>query len=449
MKNNRGRLALGALLMASLAGSAGAQDANYWTIQYGPVAELLGGQVVGSSRDLSATYYNPGGLALGKETAFLLSVQTVLLQGVTVDSPAPLQPASSWTLGIAPSLIAGTFPKDWFGENTRLAWSYLTRQQLNVVLDSSAVGNLPGSGARYGAESRLDQSMTEGWGGLTLCHRVSDSWGLGITAYGVYRGQQTRREENAQLGGPGGGLTALSIDNFNYYHWRTLAKVGVAWDVNESLKLGLAVTTPSVGLFGGGKMGFTTSVNGFDGSGRSINILTNGLDDDAQAEYRSSTAIAGGASWRKRDTTLHVSGEWFAPVASYAVLASGAGGAAPAQRTQELKGVFNVGAAFEHQFPNGSAAYGAFGTDANAAVGAPGTGVSVTNWNLLHVTGGTSFRVIGSRLTLGASYAFGSSTRNLGFEDLPVEAPVLGARPSAGIHYTRLTFVLGFVFGGS
>lgn len=449
MKASRSRLVIGSLWAAGLAASAAAQDANYWTIQYGPVAELLGGQVVGSTRDLSATYYNPGGLALANETAFLLSVQTVLVQGVTVDTPAPLQPASSWTVGIAPSLIAGTFPKGWFGENTRLAWSYLTRQQLNVVLDSSAVGNLPGSGVRYGAESRLDQSMTEGWGGLTLCHRLNDSWGLGMTAYGVYRGQQTRREESAQLGGSGGGLTALSIDDLSYYHWRALAKLGVAWDASESVKVGLAVTTPGVGLFGGGRTSFTTSVNGFDGSGRAINSLVNGLDENAQAEYRSSTAISAGASWRTGATTLHVSGEWFAPVASYAVITSDVGGAAPVQVPQELKGVLNVGGAFEHQFPNGSAAYGAISTDVNAAVGAPGAGINVTNWNLLHLTGGTSFRIIGSRLTLGASYAFGSSTRNLGFEGLPPETPVLGPRPGVGVHYTRLTFVLGFVFGGS
>jgi hypothetical protein len=448
MRTKTGCLAIACLV---LAGPAAAQDANYWTIQYGPVAQLLGGQVVGSTRDLSATYYNPGGLALAKDPAFLLSVQAILLQGVSVDAAngGRLPAASSWTLGVAPSLIAGTFPKTWFGENTRLAWSYLTRQQLNVLLDTGAVGNLPASGARYGAESMFSQSMTEGWGGLTLSHRLGDSWGVGITAYGVYRGQQTRREDNAQLSGPGGGLTVLGLKDFNYYHWRTLAKVGVAWDFSPSVKLGLTVTTPSLGLFGGGKVGYTQSVNGVDSTGSPVNLLVNGLDDNAQTNYRSSAAIAGGAAWRLGATSLHFTGEWFGPVSRYAVLtAAGSGGAPPTELPQELKSVFNAGAGFEHKFSGDTSVYGAVATDFNAAVGAPGLGINASDWNLLHLTGGTAFQVLGNHLTLGASYAFGSSTRQLGFEGLPPETPILGTRPKVGVHYNRLTFVLGFVFGG-
>jgi hypothetical protein len=318
-----------------------------------------------------------------------------------------------------------------------------------VVLDTAAVGNLPVSGARYGAESLLTQSMTEGWGGLTLSHRVSDSWGLGVTAYGVYRGQETRREENGQLGGPGGGLTALGIENFNYYHCRTLAKLGVAWEPSPSLKLGLTVTTPSLGLFGGGRDSYTQSVNGFDGNGNALNVLVNGFDDKAQVEYRSGAAVAGGGSWRTGDTTFHLSGEWFAPVSSYTVLAAGGNAGAPrVELLQQLKGVFNVGGGFEHKFSSSTSFYGAVATDYNAAVGTPGLGINVSDWNLLHLTGGTAFHVMGSHLTLGASYAFGSGTRHLGFESLPSETPILGGRPSVGIHYNRLTFVLGFVFGG-
>src|SRR6185436_16883213 len=66
-----------------LATPARAQDAQYWDIQYGPVGQLLGGSVVGSARDLSATYYNPGGLALGEDPHFLLTVQAVKRQTIT------------------------------------------------------------------------------------------------------------------------------------------------------------------------------------------------------------------------------------------------------------------------------------------------------------------------------------------------------------------------------
>jgi len=39
--------------------SSTAQENNYWSIQYGTRSTLLGGAVIGSVSDLSATFYNP------------------------------------------------------------------------------------------------------------------------------------------------------------------------------------------------------------------------------------------------------------------------------------------------------------------------------------------------------------------------------------------------------
>ena len=46
---------------ALVAAPAAAQDAHYWSQQYGTRSELLSGAVVGSPQDLSTTFYNPGG----------------------------------------------------------------------------------------------------------------------------------------------------------------------------------------------------------------------------------------------------------------------------------------------------------------------------------------------------------------------------------------------------
>ena len=56
-------------------GSAHAQDSHYWSEQYGTRAALLGGAMIGSVRDLSSTYYNPGATALNLEARFLLSAR--------------------------------------------------------------------------------------------------------------------------------------------------------------------------------------------------------------------------------------------------------------------------------------------------------------------------------------------------------------------------------------
>ena len=57
-----------ALALLVVAAPALAQDTHYWSIQYGPVGQLVGGQLIGGVNDLSATFYNPGALALRNES---------------------------------------------------------------------------------------------------------------------------------------------------------------------------------------------------------------------------------------------------------------------------------------------------------------------------------------------------------------------------------------------
>jgi len=54
-----------------------AQDSHYWTNQYGTDAQLLGGLVVGSTNDLSSTYYNLGAISLTLDERLILSTDAV------------------------------------------------------------------------------------------------------------------------------------------------------------------------------------------------------------------------------------------------------------------------------------------------------------------------------------------------------------------------------------
>jgi hypothetical protein len=138
-----------------LATRAAAQGAQYWDIQYGPVSQLLSGTVVDSTRDLSATYYNPGGLALGEDPHLLLTVQAGKGQTLTtepVDGGQVLDLSDTeWTR--FPGFVAVAFPECWLGERTRLAFSFLTRQQGTQRVDHRFTGIDPASGGPYGLET--------------------------------------------------------------------------------------------------------------------------------------------------------------------------------------------------------------------------------------------------------------------------------------------------------
>jgi hypothetical protein len=451
------------LVMLGWAATGRAQDSQYWDIQYGPVGQLLGGQIVGSARDLSAAYYNPGGLALGENPNFLLSVQAVSLRRYKlepVEGGAYLN-TSQTDFDTFPGFVAFSLPHGWLGERNRLAFSLLTRQQLNLRLDQRFAGVAPTNDGQYGLETLLDQRMAETWGGLTLSHRFSNSLGAGATLFGVYRGQRTRWEQSLQLDYTDGrGVATLAVDDFDYSDWRVLGKLGIAWE-GKTARFGVAVTTPSAGLFGSGKAGFTRSVSGADlnGDGQVDNLLLNGLDEDVSARYRSSWALAAGASWRSGSLQLHGSAEWFAAVDTFAVLEglSQTIGGTPLTLTQQLQSVVNFGAAVEYwlggvsadrgESSRATALYGSFRTDFSASPDVVVDEAATSNQDLFHVTAGSAFSLAGSRFSVGLEYTFGSKHRDFSVGNLPSSVPIVGASMPIDVRVARWVLVLGYLFG--
>ena len=334
-----GPLALAALL--ALPARAAAQDSHYWSIQYGPVGQLVGGQLIGGGPDLSATFYNPGALALRNESSYLLSTESVQWELVSTEAQPGLEvlDTSSSTLGAAPSLLAGVLPR-WLGEDTRLAWSFLTRQKFQVRLGQRVTDPIADPGARSAAESYFDQRVTESWAGLTLSRPLSESVGLGLTWYGVYRGQRTRSELTFQaIEADGRSAAVAGVTDFDYSHYRTLAKLGLAWQT-PAWNAGISVTTPSLSAFGSGKAAYTLSVAGSDGNGDGFPdppILETASSEDLTADYRSSWAVGMGASRRIGNTRLYASAEWYAAVDRFSVIAVPDDPTEAGRLTQELR----------------------------------------------------------------------------------------------------------------
>jgi hypothetical protein len=270
---------LAAVLSLAAAPRAAAQDTHHWAIQYGPVGQLVGGQVIGGVADLSATFYHPGALSLRNESSYLLSTESVQWEVLTTNSQPGLE-----------------------------------------VLD---------------------------------------------------RGQRRRSELSAQAVAPEVAALAVSgVSDIEYSHYRTLAKLGVAWQTPE-WNAGVSVTTASLGAFGSGKAAYTLSLAGTDRNGDGIPdppVLETWTEEGLDSDYRSPWAVGAGVSKRVVQTRLYASAEWYGRVHRFTVM-------------------------------------------------------------------------------LGASWALGGKDRPLESPIPPEDVPVPGFDQDISIRYSKVTFLLGFVFG--
>jgi hypothetical protein len=428
--------------------AARGQDSQYWTLQYGPVAELLGGVVVGSTRDLSATYYNPGALALARDPSVLASVHSFEAIWLKATTPPPVVDLSDSTLRPSPSLFAFTVPRKWTGDHT-LAFSGLTRQDFDLRVDHWQV---PSSG-QASAESLFDQNLNENWFGLSWAHRAGEDIGVGLTTYVAYRGQRTRKEVSGQATlSPTEGGAALLVEDIDFSNYRLLWKAGVALD-RGAWDLGLNVTTPSVRLFGSGTASYTVSTVGADlGQGPTVAVSAQ-REEDLESRYRSPWAMAAGASYRRGTNRFHATAEWFGSVSDFDVLdtspfAGKTEAAGLIKRVHhQARSVLNFGVGYERKVSERSSLYGAFTTDFTFADKGDSATSSLSTWDIYHLTAGASLMVGDVKLTMGAAYAFGSDSRPIATLSLPPDGvPVLTQSP-LDVKFSRLRVLVGFDFG--
>lgn len=442
--------AFGFAALLGIAPAAVAQDTQYWNLHYGTRGELMSGVMVGSALDLSSSFYNPGAFARMDKPSVLLTGSVFALQNVTiVDQDPGEESPQSGNAGPSPSMIAGILPLEWFGG--RMGYSFLTRQQLDfrlVARDGVIVGlDQPSDTLSIGGEAIFEQHMGEYWGGVTWSRNLGDRYSLGTTLYGVYRGQRTRVQGLLQAFGSGGyagsGTTVRELD---YWAGRALAKFGLLADFGRTVA-GVSFTTPGLHVMGSGTAVDLRSITGdvdFDGipdASAQVSYV-----EDADAEFHSPASVALGVSYRFDAMTLHATGEYFAAVDEYSVLASPAPATGPGVTGVDVdyryaaKAIWNGGFGVEYRFSENGTAYGAYISDRSSFQQVQGTPVVASGWDINHLSGGVALVVGGTELTVGMGYAWGGKT-------IQRQVPPTGDLPPIvqpeDVEYTRMKFIIG------
>lgn len=401
-----------------LNGKLFAQDAHYWNIQYGTRSTLLGGAVIGSVSDLSATYYNPGAVALFKDPGFILSARVYQLETITVEDGAGLGKQLDYsTIVPSPSFVAFDLKFDFLGD-ARLALSILTRQKMDFEFQTRLIDSLeiiessPGKENFTGGIS-LRREFNEVWGGITYSSKLNDLIGFGLTGYVAYRSQRSSNETIIQALLANDDIASYTnIRNYRYNNLRTLLKFGMGMNL-QPLTLGFTVTTPSLNISGSGSVGTHRFLSGVDST-----IFESNFQDEIDSEYKSSWAVGFGGGYKVGKFKFHASVEWYDAIEKFFVMdtdpfdSQGSGETFTNDLTHELNSVTNYGLGVDFFSSESLIISGSFVTDFSARIPHTETNLSVSTWDIYHISGGATFKVGKSDLTIGLEYAFGSKEIN-------------------------------------
>lgn len=433
------------LLVALGPGSAEGQNAHWWTNQYGNRARLLGGAVIGSASDLSAVYYNPGALALVEQPEALLTGYVFDLESLSVKGIlSPQSKISSTRLGAVAGLIAGEIRLKFLGK-TRLAYSFLTRHLFEYRLGGSAQATGDEVGlpeiTELAGSVRLEERLSEYWGGLTWALPVHERVGLGLTLFGGNRNQRGRFSSDlVAVVGQQAGL-AINLQDYSYDHWRLLLKIGARATLTDRWTAGLTVTTPSLRVFGGGSVAYnsTAAAGGFSQAAVSF-------QEDIPSRYRNPLSVGAGAAYTGERWTLHLAAEWFegldlvvldtAPFESQTT-----GEIIDPDVDHRLDPILNVGVGASREWSEWLSGYANFHTDFGGAEVGRNSRTTTALWDLYSFGAGAIFTVDRSEFTLGVVYTLSTNETVEGLSFVPGLEEDPG---SATLDYNRWTFILGF-----
>jgi hypothetical protein len=437
-----------------------AQDANYWTHQYGTRSTLLGGAVVGSVLDLSGTYYNPGGLALIDKPATIEAAKVFQHPDFILRGPGKIDfNFSTSTLESAPSLLAGSISLKGL-DNHWVGYSFLARQYVSTGIIGSFLFSrdvLPDPGIEaLSSNLRLNIKLTESWFGLSWAYRFKKTIGIGISPFLLVRNHNSSIQTLAQALTLDGRMSLVLNDReYSYVNYRILWKMGAAFDFDR-ITLGLTLTTPSLKIYGKGSTGVNRTVAGLDINDDSTrdDYLANNHQDKLNANYKTPLSLGIGLTYKFKKIRIYGSAEWFAGMAKYLVmkgkefLIQSTGEMKPIDVSHKLDDVLNYGIGIEYIFTPKLKAYASFTTDFSAADPESDTNFSVASWDIYHTMAGADFTLGRISFTLGIGYATGRH-RAEPFTEEEISAArefLMTALSGLEFEYSSIKFVIGFAF---
>ena len=333
MIKSRLKFLIGILFILQASLSFG-QVGNYWGESFSTKSALLSGAVVGGYEDESSIYYNPSILSDSNVNQFAFANGLATVDAIRYENAlGEGEHAGNWESSVDPGFISlNLYPKKKLGLVWKVAFFNKTKYDNGLsaeVRETYNVYDLPTGNEQYLGRVKVRIEFNDYWYGAGVAKRLNNKLSVGVSLFARY---SSIRHENSKLIEITGseksaffGKVATNdiSTNLRGYSWRGTFKIGINYRVNDVLRLGMTITTPSFTMVSSTSVTKNdTRVNVPNQQDSTIlpDYLYDEYSDDLNLRIKDPLSIAGGVDYISNKYRWNVSLEWFAPVAPYKVI---------------------------------------------------------------------------------------------------------------------------------
>ena len=412
------------------------QENNYWNNQYGAKSTLLCGAAVATYFDNGAIFYNPATLCFKDSGNISLSANLYEVELLRRDNALgeglSLQGVN---FNFSPQIVSGNRK---IGDKAEIEFILMSRSDIqfnqsasynNLFTDS--VGDKAVTALHVGSYSFRKRLLDE-WGGVSMSFQLGKKMGIGIGSFVSYRFLRYQMSMNTSaIGLDNNYQTVAKSDSLlNYFTNNASWVMKVGWVYHgEKNNLGLTVTSPSVHLWGKGRMEY--SVFYTDQFGISVpfsNVFLNRQNLVSNYKYPFSIALGYSRSFKK--SRFHFSGEYFSKINPYLTIAMKnrdfsinqsdviIGGEYVEGLEEAKKEVFNVALAYEYYLKGTTELLLGFCTDFNSSkrnwenISKVSYNLQQDNFDLYHLSVGIGFQHHQNNIAVGLSFSTADERSN-------------------------------------
>lgn len=456
-----------------------AQESNYWTQQYGARSSLLGGAVIHGVEDNSAVYYNPAALAFIKQSTISLNTSVYKYEDIFIrNGGGDNIDLQSQRISLHPNMTSGLLTKDP-SKKYRFGFNILTRSHANYdfMMQYESVKEIidtQDGEEFYIGRIELQTNVSETWGCLGGGYKINEHLSLGATAIITYRNQRhhmlfSGRALNSPDSTGQSGASLFMATNSVDFNFRTntinaLFKFGLHARTG-GWRFGLNITTPSVPLWGQGRVQREEVQTNLPGNRDQIKADQQSY---LQSEYRYPFTIGLGVAFNYSDYGMvSFASEYYSRIGAYQFITANAsdptfpnflsGGVEGFLSVyQAANQVLNFGFGWEHSITKKIKLHLGVRTDFTSAVSRQEIGELTplsAALDIYHFSGGLSFRRKASKFSIGINYSYANKKvpQLLNLSDPVIDTQerlfLFGVRENnAAIYAHGVTAMIGYTY---